>query len=368
MQTAKPKGFAKIWREIKRPFGQGFRRIVQMNMAVLAIRDSLVNPTFIENLFENTKPFTSFSQETWNEFLGTKPDEIKNLYDRLVANTDELSRDVVSYYIVRRRFCMEHGDNPMWNVFSQFRAVFPYYYEEQERVKSLCEGYKCPYQFPESSAHAYCVEQMALGFGLNQFPSEIQTKIADKDIIDGGGFSGDSAMKFTEYKPRNVYTFEPNPDTIPVMHRTFTANETVLESRKDRIEIVPLALGKSKGTLTLCSRGKLDAGATVSQIESHASATKTYEIGVISIDEFEQERALDVGLIKLDVEGAEYDTILGAKETITKQKPLLIISIYHTFKDFFEIKPLIESWELGYKFAIRQHVPDPDADFMLIAY
>ena len=36
------------------------------------------------------------------------------------------------------------------------------------------------------------------------------------------------------------------------------------------------------------------------------------------------------------------------------QKPILPISIYHTAHDFFEIKPLIESWGLGYRFSIHK--------------
>lgn len=30
----------------------------------------------------------------------------------------------------------------------------------------------------------------------------------------------------------------------------------------------------------------------------------------------------------------------------------MLISIYHNAKDFFEIKPMLESWNLGYKFKI----------------
>jgi hypothetical protein len=37
---------------------------------------------------------------------------------------------------------------------------------------------------------------------------------------------------------------------------------------------------------------------------------------------------------------------LGAEKTIKKDKPILLISVYHTGKDFFEIKPLLESWNL----------------------
>ena len=42
----------------------------------------------------------------------------------------------------------------------------------------------------------------------------------------------------------------------------------------------------------------------------------------------------------------------GALETIKEQKPVLIISIYHNYSDFFEIKPMIEDLNLGYKFKI----------------
>ena len=35
----------------------------------------------------------------------------------------------------------------------------------------------------------------------------------------------------------------------------------------------------------------------------------------------------------------------------------MIICIYHYGSDFFTIKPLIESWDLGYKFKIRCCLP-----------
>lgn len=46
----------------------------------------------------------------------------------------------------------------------------------------------------------------------------------------------------------------------------------------------------------------------------------------------------------------------GAKETICTQKPTMLLSIYHQASDYFGIKPLIESWNLGYKFKIHQSI------------
>jgi len=364
--TAKPKGLAKIWREMTRPFGQLLARILQTDMGVYAIQMALSNPDFVEKILDSKSTCHWFpdNQKTWDDFFRNKPHELRDLESRLVVTMDPLSREVVARSIARRRFCMEYGDNSVWNFLQQcvWRSLYPLDYEEQERIKAIGKAYKCPYKLPHD-----CTEHMATGFSMNQFPPEIQKRVTGKDVIDGGGFSGDSAMVLSEYGPKRVHTFEPNPDSVSGMKRVIMENKTVLGDRKDKINIVPLALGRAKGTSTLhSSSNEFDGGGTILPI---GHGKRTFQVGVISIDEFAQQHDLDVGLIKLDVEGVEYDTILGAKETITKQKPLLIISIYHTFKDFFEIKPLIESWGMGYQFEIRQHLPSvPDGEIILMAY
>ena len=74
-------------------------------------------------------------------------------------------------------------------------------------------------------------------------------------------------------------------------------------------------------------------------------------------------------MIKLDVEGAELETIEGALETIRACRPVLLISVYHTPQDFFEIKPLLESLGLGYRFLVRKlDYHGYIAEFMLMAY
>ena len=75
-----------------------------------------------------------------------------------------------------------------------------------------------------------------------------------------------------------------------------------------------------------------------------------------------------MGLIKVDIEGAEQIFLKGAKQTISTQRPILLLSIYHNIDDFFNIKPLIESWDLNYKYKIyRPHIPEIFRDTLLIA-
>jgi hypothetical protein len=87
------------------------------------------------------------------------------------------------------------------------------------------------------------------------------------------------------------------------------------------------------------------------------------------LDNFAQILKSDIGLIKLDIEGSELEAIKGALETIKKFKPILLISVYHRPEDFFFIKPLIDSLDLGYKFIIRKTSPFTiTAETVLIGY
>lgn len=94
-----------------------------------------------------------------------------------------------------------------------------------------------------------------------------------------------------------------------------------------------------------------------------------YQIRINTIDKIVKENNINPWLIKRDIEWLEYDSILWSMETIKKYKPILIISIYHTPKDFFEIKPLLDSWNLWYRFKIV-HCEEwiSPAEIMLLAY
>jgi hypothetical protein len=59
----------------------------------------------------------------------------------------------------------------------------------------------------------------------------------------------------------------------------------------------------------------------------------------------------------MDVEGFEYYVIKGGINTIQRDRPLLLISIYHTGKDFFEIPPLIQSYCPSYRFRYCDTIP-----------
>lgn len=57
-----------------------------------------------------------------------------------------------------------------------------------------------------------------------------------------------------------------------------------------------------------------------------------------------------VTFIKMDIEGAEYNALLGAAETIKRYKPKLAICIYHKPSDRWELPMLILELNPSYRF------------------
>jgi len=62
-----------------------------------------------------------------------------------------------------------------------------------------------------------------------------------------------------------------------------------------------------------------------------------------------------VSHIKMDIEGAEYNALLGAKNIIKICKPNLAICIYHKPEDIYIITKLLKQWLPEHKFYIRHH-------------
>jgi FkbM family methyltransferase len=300
----------------------------------------------------------------WNDFFRTRNfSQLQKLIDELILNLDELSKEVTLRLFYTRLLIYLKGIIPLHDFQELLAPLFPLDRNEQERLIKLDETYVHNFIFPDQCELPTI--HIATQFGMSCFESEIQKMLVGRDVIDGGGYSGDSAMVFAGLQPRKVYAFEPNPDMFPEMEKIIALNAKSLGSDVHKIIPVLMALGKSKGNLKLYSKGAYDGSTTIWGREKR----KEYDVPVVSIDDYVREHSLNVGLIKLDVEGAESDVIEGALETIKTQKPLLIISIYHTAKDFFEIKPQLEKLNLGYHFMVRHFVPQwPTSEFCLLGY
>lgn len=171
-------------------------------------------------------------------------------------------------------------------------------------------------------------------------------KLKHKDFIDVGGFIGDSAIVFTEFTSGKIYSFEAVSKNYDYMLKTIELNNS------KNIIPVKIGLGSKDETLDIKIQGSASALTPNTPIYREDAPTET--ISITTLDNYLKDKDINVGLIKVDIEGFEQEFLKGAVSTIRKFKPALLLSIYHNNNDFFNIKPLVESWNLGYKFKVSR--------------
>lgn len=76
-------------------------------------------------------------------------------------------------------------------------------------------------------------------------------------------------------------------------------------------------------------------------------------IETVSIDEYFADKKCNY--IKMDIEGAEYEALVGGIHVIKRDRPILAISIYHFLEDFWRIPKYLMSQLRNYRYYVRQH-------------
>ncbi len=203
-------------------------------------------------------------------------------------------------------------------------------------------------------------------YGLCDLPQKVFSYINGKDVIDGGGYIGDTALLFSHmFKDSKIYALEP-------MAKNYEALQHVVTQSGKSGTIMPLQEGiaEHSGELDLMVYGdNLDASASFAAGNASLLKTSRQKCKVASIDDLCKRENLNPGLIKLDIEGLEFEAIRGALATLKEHRPVLAVAIYHNPEEFFLLKPYLESLNLGYKFMIRRsECVLPMADLLLIAY
>ena len=259
--------------------------------------------------------------------------------DTLCQGLDSASRTIVARILSRLR-TLYNNKQQTYSLLSQeeinelarIRAEF------YARIYEIAPNLYC-YNGYFFSTYFFEVSVLWHKHNLSIFsPSTLQA-MKEKDIIDVGACIGDSSLVFQDFTNNNIYAFEPTNDNYNHLLQTISLNNTT------RIIPVKKALGATAHQAQISIKG----GASSIVFDNH---TTSHSIEVITLDSFVQSHNLKIGFIKVDIEGFEQEFLKGAKQTICTQKPAMLISIYHTADDFFLIKPMIDSWNLGYTFKI----------------
>lgn len=189
--------------------------------------------------------------------------------------------------------------------------------------------------------------------------------INGKAVFDVGGFIGDSLVLFKDLFPKSkLYAFEP-------VKRNYEKMVSLMPELVEQGRIIPVnkGLGDKNGKSRISlAQDTQDAAASIAI--DYKSVGIYEDIEIMTLDSYVEEHNLEVGLIKADVEGFEPQVIEGALNTIKTQRPVLALATYHTAQEYYELKPYLESLNLGYKFQLRRSClcAAPFTDVVLIAY
>lgn len=183
------------------------------------------------------------------------------------------------------------------------------------------------------------------------FIPDILPKRENAVFVDCGAFDGETVKQFIEVYGEDyqkIYAYEPVPKNY----------DLVCESLKDYDNVIAFNKGVAGEQAEMRFTSHLaDTGNRI-----HPSGDKVVPISTIDEDISEP-----ITFLKMDIEGAEQDALLGSKAHIIQDKPQLAICVYHTIQDIWKIPYIIYSFNKYQKFNLRYHGIDNQEEIVFYA-
>ena len=145
----------------------------------------------------------------------------------------------------------------------------------------------------------------------------------DGCFIDIGVNVGQTLLKFRSCSTATYIGFEPNPGCVYYLNSLIAAN-----GMRDTT-IIPVGLSSSSSVARFYLKGSVDtAGTIVNELRpDFYSGEDVNYVPVFAFDTLDVTGNRKIELIKIDVEGAEYEVLQGMSETIKKHRPIILCEI-----------------------------------------
>lgn len=193
-------------------------------------------------------------------------------------------------------------------------------------------------------------KQWWIGATPQYFDPEILSPGMNEVFVDGGSLDGSDSFNFIEWCKgayKAIYAFEPDGESLRKLYE--------LAEKNKHMQVFEEGLWSEEAALSFSS-GKAENCAV--------SADGDSVIRVTSIDK--KLEGKKISFIKMDIEGSEMEALLGAADTIRKQRPKLAICVYHKPEDIIEIPEKILEMNPAYKLYLR-HYSYVDTETVLYA-
>jgi FkbM family methyltransferase len=157
-----------------------------------------------------------------------------------------------------------------------------------------------------------------------------------------------------------VFSFEPTPQTLGVLRETVRINGC-----GEVVEVRGEAVSKTSGTATFFDTG--DEVPNANSLVHTERSRDGLEIKTVSLDDFVEEHHLTVRCLKADVEGAEFDLLLGARKTLVNHRPAVALSLHpaslkaagHSLADVWD---LLHEFQMSVRLLANYGMPERPTD------
>lgn len=177
------------------------------------------------------------------------------------------------------------------------------------------------------------------------FPLDLMSPIEDEVFVDCGSFQGDTIPSFSSHwnsRFQHIFALEPDPQ-----------NRNVLEALSkrlglaDRATVMPYALSDRNEIVSFASTGTV-----TSQITRDGSIS----VECRRLDSIDW--PLTPTYIKMDIEGAEPEAIIGATNLLRRHYPIIAACTYHRSEHLWQIPNLIHSIAPEYNLFLRRYAEE----------
>lgn len=188
-------------------------------------------------------------------------------------------------------------------------------------------------------------------FALERFKARNRPEV----FVDCGSYVGETVEQYIWSRDGvfdKIIAFEPDVDNYSAMLNRIGRLKGEWNFKPDAIQMFPYGVAdKSMSMIFESHNADNGLGSKFVATSDTESNTERYT-KVVSIDDQIQGKYT---FLKADIESYEYKMILGAKDGICRNKPLLAICIYHNAVDLYSIPLLIHSLIKEYHMAVRHH-------------
>lgn len=218
-------------------------------------------------------------------------------------------------------------------------------YVFRQKYLKIMKGPLKGYLWTTSASYDYITGEYENPDTMKKFLSWLKPNSIFYDIGSNIGFHALTAN--TVISTGKIYAFEPMPRVKEIFEKHIRINDKLISGNK--IILSPMAISNEKKEVEFSDdMSHRDGNTYIKESYVYSGAVNKITVQCKSIDGLIEEGYERPDIIKIDVEGAEYDVLLGAKNTIMKYLPDILLATHDCHLSGVQEKCLNLLKELGY--------------------